>query len=175
MSLSSVCTNAGKKKYGPVHSDPAYRDFTSWIRLCISKLDTVKGEEENLTSQRFRGAGNSDGGAKENLTSAQFHILVALADGGRYGYGIMQEVEERTEGVVELGPGTLYRSLRQLLDRGLIEEIDDPDEAHSDSGPPRRSYLITERGSALAGEKARRLRTLVRWADEALGLEGGQV
>lgn len=126
-----------------------------------------------MTRKRPRRTGNSGGATTEDLTPAQFHILVALADGGRYGYGIMQEVEERTDGAVELGPGTLYRSLRQLLDRGLIEEVDDTLEAPSDSGPPRRSYLITERGRAAAIEKARRLRTLVGWADEALGLEGG--
>lgn len=108
-----------------------------------------------------------------SLTSAQFHILVTLAEGSRHGYGIMQEVEERTGGEVELGPGTLYRSIRQLLDRGLMEEAEGAAESASDSGPPRRSYIITKRGRALAGEEARRLRVLVRWADDALGLEGG--
>ena len=108
-----------------------------------------------------------------SLTPAQFHILVTLAEGSRHGYGIMQEVAERTEGEVELGPGTLYRSIRQLLDRGLLEEAEDATAPASDSGPPRRSYVITKRGKAVAEEETRRLRTLVRWADEALGLEGG--
>ena len=106
------------------------------------------------------------------LTSAQFHILVTLAEGNRHGYGIMQAVAERTGGEVELGPGTLYRSIRQLLDRGLLEEAEDGPEPASDSGPPRRSYVITKRGKAMAQEEATRLRALVRWADEALGLEG---
>ncbi len=108
-----------------------------------------------------------------SLTPAQFHILVALAEGSRHGYGIMQDVAEKTEGEVELGPGTLYRSIRQLLDRGLVEEAGDITDSASDSGPPRRSYVITKRGRALAGEEARRLRALVQWAGQALGLEGG--
>ncbi len=112
--------------------------------------------------------------APGSLTSAQFHILVTLADGARHGYGIMQEVEERTGGAVELGPGTLYRSLGQLLDRGLIEEAEGPDISPSESGPPRRSYQLTERGRVLASEEAQRLRSLVQWADEALGMEGSR-
>ena len=119
-------------------------------------------------------SGGSENGRSGVLTSAQFHILVTLAQGDRHGYGIMQEVEERTGGGLELGPGTLYRSLRQLMDRGLIDEADDPGEPPSESGPPRRSYRITERGRALAAEEARRLQALSRWADAALGLEGGQ-
>ena len=115
-----------------------------------------------------------EAGRSLNLTPTQFHILVTLADGERHGYGIMQAVEERTGGEVEVGPGTLYRSLRQLLDRGLIQEVNGTGEEASDAGPPRRSYRLTERGGALAAEEARRLRTLVEWADQALGLEGGR-
>jgi DNA-binding PadR family transcriptional regulator len=126
-----------------------------------------------MSSQRTGRSPTSPGGPSGSLTSAQFHILVTLANGERHGYGIMQEVEERSGGEVELGPGTLYRSLRQLLDRGLIDEVEGPGVTVSDSGPPRRSYRLTEGGRALAAEEARRLESLVRWAGEALGLEGG--
>jgi DNA-binding PadR family transcriptional regulator len=104
------------------------------------------------------------------LTSAQFHILLTLAEGQRHGYGIMQEVERRTGGAVELGPGTLYRSLRQLLDRGLIVEA----EADPGASQPRRPYALTPAGRESAAEEARRLRSLVRWAEDAMVLEGGQ-
>jgi len=109
-------------------------------------------------------------GADRGLTSAQFHILLALAAGERHGYGIMQEVERRTKGVVELGPGTLYRSIRQLLDRGLIREA----KGSGDIGGTRRPYVLTEAGMACTSEEARRLRSLVEWAEDSLQLEGGE-
>lgn len=106
------------------------------------------------------------------LTSAQFHILLTLAEGRRHGYGIMQEIAERTEGALELGPGTLYRSLKQLLDRGLIADVgDEPDEAPSPNRP-RRSYELTPTGKVRTAEEARRLRELVEWAREAMVLKG---
>jgi DNA-binding PadR family transcriptional regulator len=108
--------------------------------------------------------------ADGTLTSAQFHILLTLAEGERHGYGIMQEIERRTGGAVELGPGTLYRSIRQLLDRGLIREADG---AAADGGT-RRPYVLTVEGRVRTSEEARRLRTLVEWAEDSLQLEGGE-
>jgi DNA-binding PadR family transcriptional regulator len=108
------------------------------------------------------------------LTSAQFHILLTLAGGPRHGYGIMQEVERRTEGAVELGPGTLYRSIKQLLARGLIVEVEEEAGEEAETGKPRRSYALTPEGEARTAEEARRLRTLVEWAEDAMILEGGQ-
>ena len=49
---------------------------------------------------------------------AMFHILLALADRERHGYDIMREVDERTEGKVQLGPGTLYGSIKRMLQAG---------------------------------------------------------
>jgi DNA-binding PadR family transcriptional regulator len=104
------------------------------------------------------------------LTSAQFHILLTLAEGPRHGYAIMQEIEERTDGAVALGPGTLYRSIKQLLERGLIVEVDgDPGASRQ-----RRPYLLTADGVARTAAEARRLRSLVQWAEDAAVLEGGQ-
>jgi DNA-binding PadR family transcriptional regulator len=107
------------------------------------------------------------------LTSAQFHILLTLADGRRHGYGIMQEIHRRTGGAVELGPGTLYRSIKQLLSRGLIAEVAGAAEVQANGENQRRVYALTPRGLARTTEEARRLRSLARWADEALALEGG--
>ena len=64
------------------------------------------------------------------LTPAVFHILLALADRERHGYGIMLEVEVMTSGRVEMGPGTLYGTIKRMLKADLIEESDerpDPD------------------------------------------------
>ena len=109
-------------------------------------------------------------GPDPSLTSAQFHILLTLADGHRHGYRIMQEIERRTDGVVDLGPGTLYRSIKQLLARKLIIEVDEDPQA----GQQRRSYALTPEGRARAAAEARRLLSLVRWAADAMVLDGGQ-
>ena len=106
------------------------------------------------------------------LTSAQFHILLTLAEGPRHGYGIMQEVDRRTEGAVELGPGTLYRSIKQLLERGFIAEIGPEPAGNGDTPRQRRSYSLTPVGRVKTTEEAERLRALVRWAEDALATEG---
>lgn len=104
---------------------------------------------------------DSDGQAP--LTPAAFHILLALADGERHGYSIMQEVTAITEGRVRLGPGTLYRSIKALLADGLIEESSErPDPALDDER--RRYYRLTRPGRAMAEAEAQRLAALVRVA-----------
>jgi len=94
------------------------------------------------------------------------HILVAVADGERHGYAIMQEVAARTAGAVRLGPGTLYGSIRRMLDDGLIVELDErPDPAQDDVR--RRYYRITPLGRRVAREEIGRLASLVRHARAA--------
>src|SRR5436305_11916020 len=79
------------------------------------------------------------------LTPAVFHILLAIADGERHGYGIMQEVSARTNGNVVLGPGTLYGTINRMLEAGLIEEAGErSDPALNDER--RRYYRITRKG-----------------------------
>jgi DNA-binding PadR family transcriptional regulator len=89
-----------------------------------------------------------------------FHILLALADGERHGYSITREIEEETDGAVRLGPGTLYRMLKQLLDDEWIVEVERADE----SDPRRRYYRLTPRGRRIAQTEAARLVNLVRLA-----------
>jgi DNA-binding PadR family transcriptional regulator len=99
---------------------------------------------------------------------AVLHILVALADGERHGYAIMQDVASRTNGAVRLGPGTLYGSIRRMVRDGLIEELDDrPDPAEDDVR--RRYYRITPRGRRAAQHELGQFATLVRQA-RAMGL-----
>jgi len=94
------------------------------------------------------------------LTPAVFHILLALADGERHGYGIMQAVSAFTAGTIRLGPGTLYRSIKGMLGSGLIAESDKrPDPALDDER--RRYYRLTETGRRAAAAEAHRLARLV--------------
>lgn len=94
------------------------------------------------------------------LTPAVFHILLALADRERHGLGIMSEVEERTGGAVVLGPGTLYGTIKRILDAGLIKESADRPDAASDD-PRRRYYGITALGRRVAERESERLAQLL--------------
>ena len=97
------------------------------------------------------------------LTPAVLHILLALAEEERHGYGIMREVEERTEGQTRLGPGTLYGSIKRMLADVLIEGSDKrPDPEMDDQR--RRYYRITDFGRRVAGAEAERLSGLVETA-----------
>jgi DNA-binding PadR family transcriptional regulator len=101
------------------------------------------------------------------LPPAVFQILVALADQDRHGYAIMQDVAARTDGV-KLSPGTLYGSIKRMLDEGLIVELDErPDPDHDDER--RRYYRLTRFGREVAQAEADRLTTLLRQA-RAVGL-----
>ena len=97
------------------------------------------------------------------LSPAVFHILLALADEERHGYGIMQEVERRTDGQVQLGPGTLYGAIKRLLASQLIAEVDErPDPDLDDER--RRYYRLTDFGMGVLSAEAARLDDMVRQA-----------
>lgn len=97
------------------------------------------------------------------LTPAVFHILLALADGEKHGYGIMKEVTQRTEGQMRMGPGTLYGSIGRMLASGLIEETGErPDPEMDDER--RRYYHLTNFGLRVAQAESRRLDQLLRIA-----------
>ena len=90
------------------------------------------------------------------LTPVAFEILLALADGERHGYTILQEVEHRSGGTVSLHAGTLYRALARLLESELIEELSRaPDSSSADER--RRYYRLTARGIAVAKAEIVRL------------------
>lgn len=97
------------------------------------------------------------------LTPAVFHILLALADSERHGYGIMQEIAARTNGKVRMGPGTLYGSIKRMLADGLIEVSDErPDPSMDDER--RRYYRLTSFGQRVVQAEAQRLEQIVRVA-----------
>jgi DNA-binding PadR family transcriptional regulator len=102
------------------------------------------------------------------LALATFHILVAVADQDRHGYAIMQDVVTRTNGSLKLSPGTLYGSIRRMLDEGLIVELNDRQRPKEDD-ERRRYYRITPFGRSVAQAETRRLTTLLRQA-KAVGL-----
>ena len=100
---------------------------------------------------------------RANPRPAVFHILLALSRWPRHGLGIAQAIDEATGGAVTLGPGTLYRSLKEMTAAGLIEETAAPE---GDDDPRRRYYTITAAGRAVVRDEAERLERIVAVARE---------
>jgi DNA-binding PadR family transcriptional regulator len=97
------------------------------------------------------------------LPAATFHILMALAEEDRHGYGIIKEVAARTGGELRLSAGTLYRSIQRMLEEGLIVETRERPAPEEDD-ERRRYYRITAFGEEVARAEARRLARLVKLA-----------
>jgi DNA-binding PadR family transcriptional regulator len=91
-----------------------------------------------------------------------FHILLSLTGADRHGYGIIQDVEARTDGAVRLSAGALYRTIARLLEQGLIVEPRRPNAPPGDAR--RRYYRLTAFGRAVARAETSRLARLVRLA-----------
>jgi DNA-binding PadR family transcriptional regulator len=99
------------------------------------------------------------------FTPAVFYILLALSSGERHGYGIMKQVEKDSQGKVTMGPGTLYGSLKRMLDARLVRESDkrvDPDM----DDVRRIYYQITGKGSAALAAELERYQRIVTIAQQ---------
>ena len=94
------------------------------------------------------------------LKPVGFQILLSLADGERHGYAITQDIAARTSAKMRLEPGNLDRSLKALLDDGLIEESAKRPAADLDD-ERRRYYRLTTRGRHVAAAETTRLAALV--------------
>ena len=103
------------------------------------------------------------------LSSAVFHMLLAFCEGERHGYALKREIARRTGGKLNLGPGVLYGSINRMLEQGLIEESEERPDPHLDD-ERRRYYRITPFGRRVAQAEAMRMRQLVRFAEELIGL-----
>ena len=108
------------------------------------------------------------------LPSAAFNILLALAGKDLHGYAIMRQVEQQTGGRVRLGPGTLYGSLRTLLEASLIEELDGS-AGSEDSSERRRYYRLTLAGLQLVRAEVEALARTLRVARAKRLLRGADV
>ena len=99
------------------------------------------------------------------LTGPVFHILLAIAGGERHGYGILLEIERRSDGTVKMGTGTLYTAIKRMLTSDLIEQ--------SKTRPPpsedderRTYYQLTRLGAQVVRAEAARMDSLVGLARE---------
>ena len=82
------------------------------------------------------------------LPEATFHILMAVAEDDRHGYAIIQEVARRTDGMLKLSPGTLYRSIQRMLEQGLIQETA---ERPAPAGRVYQVWVVTAQSAVSAG------------------------
>jgi len=99
------------------------------------------------------------------LTPAVFHILLVLSSGERHGYGIMKQVEADSQGNVSMGAGTLYGSLKRMLDAGLVRESDKRVDPEMDD-ERRIYYQITGMGAEALAAELDRYRRIVTLAQE---------
>jgi DNA-binding PadR family transcriptional regulator len=99
------------------------------------------------------------------LSPQAFHILVALADRDQHGYGIMLDVAERTGGKLRLSAGTLYGSVKRLLEQGLIVELRESQRQDKSLDDDRRRYYrLTPLGRKAAKAEVRRMAELLEQA-----------
>ena len=101
----------------------------------------------------------------EPLRPRVFAILLALADGPRHGYGLMQSLQTDPTERWLLGPATLYRTLKEMQADGFIPSADGPGE--ESGGPPRRYYRLTASGRRAGAAEAARMAALARRWEEA--------
>lgn len=100
------------------------------------------------------------------MDSKSFHMMLVLAGGPLHGYAIRKEVEERTDGRIRLWPATLYGTLKELTDRGWIQETEEA--AGPDDDSRRRYYVLTKQGRRVLSAEATRLEGLARLARRRL-------
>lgn len=98
------------------------------------------------------------------LRPVDLQLLLALASEERHGYGLVQEIADRTDGLVKLDPGNLYRVIKRLVDDGLVAETEH--RAAPDLGNQRRRYYkLTAFGGRVLGAELERLRAMMGSAD----------
>ena len=94
-----------------------------------------------------------------------FHILVSLVGAEQHGYGVMQEVLERTNGAVRIWPATLYGTLQRMIADGLIEESDERPVPELDDAR-RRYYRLTPRGRKVLELECKRLQEMIQMVEK---------
>src|SRR5215217_9460283 len=94
------------------------------------------------------------------LKPVDLQLLLALGEEERHGYGLVQAIADRTDGIVTLEPGNLYRVIKRLLADGLVAEADRRAAPDSDD-ERRRYYRLTALGGRVLAAEMRRLETLV--------------
>lgn len=108
------------------------------------------------------------------LSPIEYHVLLAMAEGPRYGYAVKEAVEVESQGALSPRAGSLYRVIARLMSHGLVTEADPEEAPEPHPGLARKYYGLTPGGREVLAREARRLRGAAALAEERLGLlEGG--
>lgn len=107
------------------------------------------------------------------LSTLEYHVLLAMADGPRYGYAIKSAVQDESAGTLTPRAGTLYRVIARLMARGLVADAQPRDEAEPHPGRTRKYYGLTADGRIALSAEAVRLREAAALAEERLGAVRG--
>lgn len=105
----------------------------------------------------------------DGLSRLEYHVLLAMAEGPRYGYAIREAVEVESGGALVPRAGTLYRVIARMITAGLVVEARAPSDAEPHPGRPRRYYALSADGRALLAEEARRMMDAGALARRRLG------
>ena len=107
------------------------------------------------------------------LSTLDYHVLLAMAEGPRYGYAIKTAVEEESSGTLTPRAGSLYRVIARLISQGLVEDVQSM--AHDPHpGRARKYYGLTQNGCVSLADEAQRLRGAAALADQRLGRAEGR-
>jgi DNA-binding PadR family transcriptional regulator len=107
------------------------------------------------------------------LSMLDYHVLLAMAEGPRYGYGIREAVEQESGGTLSPRAASLYRVLARLLTAGLVEEVEPPEDPDPHPGRARKYYGLTLEGRVALANESRRLLGAAALAEERLRALGG--
>lgn len=102
------------------------------------------------------------------LSTLDYHVLLAVADGPMHGYAIRDAVEDESEGTLTPRAGTLYRVIARLIVSGWVVETETPADAAPHPGRSRRYYALTSEGRGALAAEARRLRGASALAEDRL-------
>lgn len=110
---------------------------------------------------------------RSGLSSLEFHVLLALAQGPVHGYAIKDAVEVESQGALTPRAGSLYRVIARLMGRDLLEETEPPGKAEPHPGLARKYYGLTKAGREALAAETRRIRNAAELAEERLATGGG--
>jgi len=108
------------------------------------------------------------------MSSLEYHVLLAMAGGPRYGYAIKSAIEEESRGALTPRAGSLYRVIARLMERDWVEETEPAGEVEPHPGRTRKYYGLTPAGRRALAEEAARLHEAASLAEERLGAAGGR-
>lgn len=108
------------------------------------------------------------------MSGLEYHVLLAMASGPRYGYAIKSAIEEESSGTLTPRAGSLYRVIARLMERGWIEEVEPDEEVEPHPGRARKYYGLTSDGRVALSDEAARLREAGALAEERLGAVKGR-